>query len=185
MYLVSLIVLMKPAWANPGMIGQLVGVLGSFAFTMAAFLLQQNSGFLKASNWESTFFSTCAVEISPMFAHSQMLFDILSQAVLLVMVFLCSTTWYCYICGCMRALVSVCSSSTPSSSSSSSQAETSELLMTRTSAAASGYAGVDEGKKKILFLMSDTGGGHRASCNAIVDALEAQFPGAFEVTIMF
>jgi hypothetical protein len=34
------------------------------------------------------------------------------------------------------------------------------------------------GKKKILILMSDTGGGHRASAQAIVDALDELYPGA-------
>ena len=36
-------------------------------------------------------------------------------------------------------------------------------------------------RPKILMLMSDTGGGHRASCKAIADALETLYPGKFEV----
>lgn len=31
----------------------------------------------------------------------------------------------------------------------------------------------------ILFLMSDTGGGHRAACRAMIAALEARYPGQF------
>ena len=33
--------------------------------------------------------------------------------------------------------------------------------------------------KRILFLMSDTGGGHRAACNAIIAALEEKHAGEF------
>jgi len=39
-------------------------------------------------------------------------------------------------------------------------------------------------KKKLLILMSDTGGGHRASAQAIDQALKEQFPGKIEVDIM-
>jgi 1,2-diacylglycerol 3-beta-galactosyltransferase len=39
-------------------------------------------------------------------------------------------------------------------------------------------------KKKILILMSDTGGGHRASAQALDEALQQQFPGAFNVEIL-
>ena len=39
-------------------------------------------------------------------------------------------------------------------------------------------------KREILFLMSDTGGGHRAACNAITAALEVQHAGEFTVTLV-
>jgi len=35
-------------------------------------------------------------------------------------------------------------------------------------------------KKKIVFLFSDTGGGHRSSAEAIIEAIELEFPGLFE-----
>lgn len=35
-------------------------------------------------------------------------------------------------------------------------------------------------KRRVLFLMSDTGGGHRAAAEAIMDALEARYPGELE-----
>lgn len=38
-------------------------------------------------------------------------------------------------------------------------------------------------RKRILFLMSDTGGGHRASANAISEAIEYLYPGQFEILI--
>jgi 1,2-diacylglycerol 3-beta-galactosyltransferase len=38
-------------------------------------------------------------------------------------------------------------------------------------------------RKRILFLMSDTGGGHRASANAISEAIDYLYPGQFEVLI--
>ena len=34
-------------------------------------------------------------------------------------------------------------------------------------------------RKRILILMSDTGGGHRASAEALAGALDELFPGAF------
>ncbi|MDQ7993276.1 MAG: glycosyltransferase [Propionicimonas sp.] len=34
--------------------------------------------------------------------------------------------------------------------------------------------------KKILFLFSDTGGGHRSATEAMIEALELEFPGRFE-----
>jgi UDP-N-acetylglucosamine:LPS N-acetylglucosamine transferase len=37
-----------------------------------------------------------------------------------------------------------------------------------------------EGKKRILFLFSDTGGGHRSATEAMIEALELEFPGRFE-----
>lgn len=39
-------------------------------------------------------------------------------------------------------------------------------------------------KKKILILMSDTGGGHRASAEAIQQAIHEQYPRKFEVDVM-
>jgi 1,2-diacylglycerol 3-beta-galactosyltransferase len=39
-------------------------------------------------------------------------------------------------------------------------------------------------KKKILILMSDTGGGHRASAQALNQALDQQFPGSFDIQIL-
>lgn len=39
-------------------------------------------------------------------------------------------------------------------------------------------------KKKVLILMSDTGGGHRASAQALDQALNEQFPEKFDVEIM-
>ena len=38
-------------------------------------------------------------------------------------------------------------------------------------------------KKKILFLLSDTGGGHRASAMAISEAVETLYPGQYETVI--
>jgi 1,2-diacylglycerol 3-beta-galactosyltransferase len=38
--------------------------------------------------------------------------------------------------------------------------------------------------KRILFLFSDTGGGHRAATNAIIDAMNAAFPGQFELDMV-
>src|SRR5258708_3872890 len=37
---------------------------------------------------------------------------------------------------------------------------------------------------RIIFLFSDTGGGHRASANAIAAAMEAQYPGRFEIEMI-
>ena len=37
---------------------------------------------------------------------------------------------------------------------------------------------------RILILMSDTGGGHRASAQALVDALDAQYPGRFACSVV-
>lgn len=39
-------------------------------------------------------------------------------------------------------------------------------------------------RKKILILMSDTGGGHRASAQAIEQAIHEQFPRRFKVDVM-
>ncbi len=38
-------------------------------------------------------------------------------------------------------------------------------------------------KKRILFLMSDTGGGHRAAAEAIEEAVHALYPDAYETCI--
>jgi len=38
--------------------------------------------------------------------------------------------------------------------------------------------------KRLLFLIADTGGGHRAAANAVAHQLAAANPGAFEVTIL-
>lgn len=37
-----------------------------------------------------------------------------------------------------------------------------------------------EPRKRILFLFSDTGGGHRSATEAMIEALESEFPGRFE-----
>jgi len=37
---------------------------------------------------------------------------------------------------------------------------------------------------RIVFLFSDTGGGHRASANAVARALELEYPGGFEVQLL-
>lgn len=42
----------------------------------------------------------------------------------------------------------------------------------------------DNGKTRVLILMSDTGGGHRASAEAIKGTFEQLYPGKFEVTIV-
>eukprot|EP00288_Rhodomonas_lens_P017092 CAMPEP_0177696814 /NCGR_PEP_ID=MMETSP0484_2-20121128/4180_1 /TAXON_ID=354590 /ORGANISM="Rhodomonas lens, Strain RHODO" /LENGTH=228 /DNA_ID=CAMNT_0019207809 /DNA_START=137 /DNA_END=820 /DNA_ORIENTATION=+ len=41
----------------------------------------------------------------------------------------------------------------------------------------------NSGKKRILFVMSDTGGGHKASAKAIVGALDELYPGKYECEI--
>ena len=38
--------------------------------------------------------------------------------------------------------------------------------------------------KKILFLFSDTGGGHRSSSEAIMEAIELEFPGKYEMDMV-
>lgn len=38
------------------------------------------------------------------------------------------------------------------------------------------------GRKRILFLFSDTGGGHRSATEALVEALDLEFPGRFDST---
>jgi 1,2-diacylglycerol 3-beta-galactosyltransferase len=37
---------------------------------------------------------------------------------------------------------------------------------------------------RVLFLFSDTGGGHRASANAVAHALDLEYPGRFEVRLL-
>ncbi len=39
-------------------------------------------------------------------------------------------------------------------------------------------------KPKILFLFSDTGGGHRSAAEAIMEALELEFPGVFQMEML-
>jgi 1,2-diacylglycerol 3-beta-galactosyltransferase len=39
-------------------------------------------------------------------------------------------------------------------------------------------------KKRILFLFSDTGGGHRSATEAMIEALNAEFPGRFETRMV-
>ncbi|MFN2464953.1 MAG: glycosyltransferase [Candidatus Dormibacteria bacterium] len=41
-----------------------------------------------------------------------------------------------------------------------------------------------EVRPRILFLFSDTGGGHRASASAVARALELQYPGHFDVQLL-
>ena len=42
-------------------------------------------------------------------------------------------------------------------------------------------AGSQEPKRRILFLFSDTGGGHRSATEAMMEALELEFPGRFDL----
>ena len=39
-------------------------------------------------------------------------------------------------------------------------------------------------RKRVLFLFSDTGGGHRSATEAMIEALELDYPGAFECTMV-
>jgi len=39
-------------------------------------------------------------------------------------------------------------------------------------------------KKKITFLFSDTGGGHRSASEAIIEALDLEYPGVFEYQLV-
>lgn len=39
-------------------------------------------------------------------------------------------------------------------------------------------------RPRILFLYSDTGGGHRSAANAIIEALETEFPGTFDIEMV-
>ncbi|MDX1520522.1 MAG: hypothetical protein R3264_02750 [Anaerolineae bacterium] len=38
-------------------------------------------------------------------------------------------------------------------------------------------------KKRLLFLMSETGGGNRAAAEALVEAIEYRWPGQFDLII--
>ena len=40
------------------------------------------------------------------------------------------------------------------------------------------------GKKKVLFLMSDTGGGHRASATALRDGFEVLYGDKYEINVV-
>ena len=172
LYVVALVIAVrKAAWSNWCMLVMLISLIGSFVLFFFSFMLQAYSPLVFVANWEATFFQTCDVQVVPLFAHSQGVFVLLAQAVLLFLVLVCSTTWYCYICGCVKAITSCFGSG---------QSGTSESARLINAAARSSTYG-ERTRKKILFLMSDTGGGHRASAKAIVDALEAVRPGAFEV----
>jgi 1,2-diacylglycerol 3-beta-galactosyltransferase len=46
------------------------------------------------------------------------------------------------------------------------------------------FKGGNDDKKKLLILMCDTGGGHRASAQALDQALQEQFPNKIDVEIM-
>jgi len=39
-------------------------------------------------------------------------------------------------------------------------------------------------RRRVLFLFSDTGGGHRSATEALVEALELEFPGRFDTTMV-
>jgi 1,2-diacylglycerol 3-beta-galactosyltransferase len=41
-------------------------------------------------------------------------------------------------------------------------------------------AQISKGKKRAVFLFSDTGGGHRSAAEAIIEALDLEYPGQFE-----
>lgn len=43
--------------------------------------------------------------------------------------------------------------------------------------------GCQDTRKKVMILMSDTGGGHRASAKALEDALEELYPGQIKVCV--
>ena len=174
-YILALIAMLWPKYANPCMILQLVSVCATFFLLLVAYMAQQSSAQLYPSSWETSYFAGCNVTITPMFAHTQMSFCLLTQSVLLLMVAICSTSWYCYACGCVQYLISCVSPD-----SSSSDAELSSLIA---NAKSSGYNSISN-KKRILFLISDTGGGHRASARAIVDALNQTFPGKFDTEIL-
>ena len=174
-YIVSLVAMLWPQYANPGMLLQLVSVCGAFFLLLIAYVAQQSAAQLYPSAWETSYFAGCDVTITPMFAHSQIIFCLMTQGILLLMVAVCSTSWYCYVCGCVQYMISYVSPDTPSS-----EAELSSLISNAKSA---GYTSISA-KKKLLFLISDTGGGHRASAKAIVDALEQSYPGEFEVEIL-
>ena len=39
-------------------------------------------------------------------------------------------------------------------------------------------------RPRVLFLFSDTGGGHRSAAEAIIEALEFEFPGSFDIQLI-
>ncbi len=39
-------------------------------------------------------------------------------------------------------------------------------------------------RPRVLFLFSDTGGGHRSAAEAIIEALEIEFPGSFDIQLI-
>src|SRR5664280_1637048 len=39
-------------------------------------------------------------------------------------------------------------------------------------------------RPKILFLFSDTGGGHRSASEALIEAMELEFPGQFDTEMV-
>ncbi|MCX6070407.1 MAG: glycosyltransferase [Chloroflexi bacterium] len=39
-------------------------------------------------------------------------------------------------------------------------------------------------RPRVLFLFSDTGGGHRSAAEAIIEALELEFPGCFDIQLI-
>jgi 1,2-diacylglycerol 3-beta-galactosyltransferase len=43
---------------------------------------------------------------------------------------------------------------------------------------------VDKPRKRILFLFSDTGGGHRSAAEAIIEALGLEFPGQYDTEMI-
>ena len=42
----------------------------------------------------------------------------------------------------------------------------------------------DQPRKRVVFLFSDTGGGHRSATEAIIEALDLGFPGRFDCTMV-
>ena len=102
---------------------------------------QQSAAQLYPSAWETSYFAGCDVTITPMFAHSQIIFCLMTQGILLLMVAVCSTSWYCYVCGCVQYMISYVSPDTPSS-----EAELSSLISNAKSA---GYTSISA-KKKLL-----------------------------------
>jgi 1,2-diacylglycerol 3-beta-galactosyltransferase len=44
--------------------------------------------------------------------------------------------------------------------------------------------GESQPRKRILFLFSDTGGGHRSATEAMIEALDLEFPGRFDTTMV-
>jgi 1,2-diacylglycerol 3-beta-galactosyltransferase len=40
-------------------------------------------------------------------------------------------------------------------------------------------------KPNIVFLFSDSGGGHRSACDAIIEAINLEFPGQFTTEMVY